>query len=205
MSFLKGVFNKLVLNYGWWLNRKDPDNRNVFEGGFMGRDNISVYDRSRPLAPGYSLRQADASGWVALCALNLTVMALELAREDRIYVGSTRKWPSSFTAISLPAPVPAGQSITLAGAADLIARWLLDLLRRNDRGKRAVFTDESPFQHDPHWKDLLLFHEYFHGESGRGLGASHQTGWTALAAPLLTRAYDRTAPRAGGDDESVRR
>lgn len=381
LSFLKGVFNKLVLNYGWWLNRKDPDNRNVFEGGFLGLDNISVYDRSRPLPPGYSLRQADASGWVALFALNLTVMALELAREDRIYeemaiqfhshffavasamhghtetgislwddgdrffkdaltapdgsvhhlpvfswvgliplfacetvgrelleglpryrsfleehaggiydghivcacphtenargdhlfsamlpsdipavmervlnpdeflspwgvrslskahetasrgeelpgfgvvtiryepgesetdlFGGNSNWrgpvwmPLNFLLVSaldklhryltesftVPAPVLAGRPISLGGAADLIAGRLLGLFRRGGTGTRAIFAEASPFQKDPRWKDLLLFHEYFHGESGRGLGAAHQTGWTALAANLLKRAH----------------
>ena len=71
--------------YAWWINRKDADGHNVFEGGFLGLDNISVFDRSRPLPPGYSLKQADATGWMAMFALNMTVMALELSAKDPDY------------------------------------------------------------------------------------------------------------------------
>jgi len=379
LSFLRRVFNKLVLNYGWWLNRKDPDNRSIFEGGFLGLDNISVYDRSKPLPRGYSLKQADASGWMAMFALNLTAMAVELAREDPAYEDMAIQFHSQFFAIvnaihgytetgvslwddrdrffkdavtgprgtyhlpvfswvgliplfgceiiegeplkkvprytaflaehaggtydgrivcacphtenlrgehlfsamlpsdlpavmervlnpeeflspcgirslskiygtatdlgdapglgsitiqyepgesgrdlfggnsnwrgpvwmplnflmvgaldklhryltdsfTVPAPVLGDRQVTLSQAADLIAGRLMGLFRRNERGKRPVFPEDSPFQDDPHWKELLLFHEYFHGETGVGLGAAHQTGWTALVANLLKRA-----------------
>ena len=83
--FLRRMFNKLIMNYAWWLNRKDSDGLNIFEGGFMGLDNISVYDRSQPLPPGYSLKQADATGWMAMFALNMAAMALELAQEQIEY------------------------------------------------------------------------------------------------------------------------
>ncbi|MDW7709250.1 MAG: hypothetical protein SCH98_02155 [Deferrisomatales bacterium] len=377
-DFLHRVFHKLLLNYPWWLNRKDPDGRAVFEGGFMGLDNISVYDRSRPLPPGYRLKQADASGWMALYALNLTAMAIELAQDEPAYQdlaiqlhgqffaiaeamhgwsetgvalwderdrffkdavatpggsyplsvfswvgmiplfgaevvgpGPLAKLPryreflqghaggvynghivcacphtenpegSHLFSLALPAhlpdilarvlsadeflsphgaralsrahgdgrslgdvpglgevtipyepgesesglfggnsnwrgPVwmplnfllvraleklhrylgdsftvtaPGHQPVTLGEAADLVSERLLGLFRRNDRGLRPIFPPDSPFQGDPHWEDLLLFHEYFHGETGQGLGASHQTGWTALVANLLVREY----------------
>ncbi|MET0091148.1 MAG: hypothetical protein ABW068_14220, partial [Candidatus Thiodiazotropha sp.] len=68
--FLQRVFHKLLLNYAWWINRKDRFGQNLFEGGFLGLDNISVYDRSKPLPPGYALKQADATGWMAMFALN---------------------------------------------------------------------------------------------------------------------------------------
>ena len=84
-DFLQRVFNKLLLNYAWWINRKDADGHNVFEGGFLGLDNISVFDRSHPLPPGYSLKQADATGWMAMFALNMTLIALELAFDDPNY------------------------------------------------------------------------------------------------------------------------
>ncbi|WP_019569650.1 hypothetical protein [Thioalkalivibrio sp. ALE11] len=84
-AFLQRVFQKLLLNYAWWINRKDTEGHNLFEGGFLGLDNISVYDRSRSLPPGYTLKQADATGWMAMFALNMTVMALELCRSDRSY------------------------------------------------------------------------------------------------------------------------
>ena len=381
-DFLHRVFHKLLLNYGWWLNRKDPDGRAVFEGGFMGLDNISVYDRSRPLPPGYSLKQADASGWMAMYALNLTAMAIELAQEEPAYedlaiqlhgqffaiaeamhgwaesgvalwdagdrffkdavatphgnyplsvfswvgliplfgaevvgpdplenlpryreflqghagglyngrivcacphtenpggdhlfslalpanlpdilgrvlneaeflsphgvralsrshadghslgdvpglgevsipyepgesesglFGGNSNWrgpvwmPLNFLLVraletlhryltgsfTVAAPALGHQPVTLGEAADLLSERLIGLFRRNGRGLRPVFPEDSPFQHDPHWEDLLLFHEYFHGETGQGLGAAHQTGWTALVANLLVREYER--------------
>ncbi|MDX1698321.1 MAG: hypothetical protein R3308_08530, partial [Thiohalobacterales bacterium] len=85
LHYLQRVFNKLLLNYAWWINRKDAHGHNLFEGGFLGLDNISVYDRSRPLPDGYSLKQADATGWMAMFSLNMTVMALELCTEDPDY------------------------------------------------------------------------------------------------------------------------
>ena len=85
LGFLQRVFNKLLLNYAWWINRKDSKGHNVFEGGFMGLDNISVLNRSEPLAPGFALKQADATGWMAMFALNMTVLALELAVRDTDY------------------------------------------------------------------------------------------------------------------------
>ncbi len=81
-DFLLRVFNKLLLNYAWWINRKDTEGHNVFEGGFLGLDNISVFDRSNPMPPGYSLKQADATGWMAMFALNMTLIALELAYDE---------------------------------------------------------------------------------------------------------------------------
>ncbi len=99
-GFLQRVFHKLLLNYTWWINRKDADGHNVFEGGFLGLDNISVIDRSQPLPPGYSLKQADATGWVAMFALNMTVMALELAVEDPDYENIAIQTYEQFLAIA---------------------------------------------------------------------------------------------------------
>lgn len=383
LAFLERVFHKLVLNYGWWLNRTDPDNRNVFEGGFLGLDNISVYDRSRGLPAGYRLKQADATGWMAMFALNLTAMALELAcaepasyedmaiqihaqffaiakavhgyseagvslwdPRDRFFkdvvvgplgafplpvfswvgliplfacevtppemiarlprysaflmehggglydghfvcacpatvntrgehlfslvepanlpailgrvldedeflsaygvrslsrlhasgrhrgeipglgeatvayepgesesglFGGNSNWrgpvwfPLNFLLVQsldkfhrylgetfrVSAPCLGGREVTLGQAADVIAERLLAIFRRDGRGLRPAFPKDSPFQDDPHWRDLLLFHEFFHAETGQGLGASHQTGWTALVANLLKRRHGR--------------
>jgi hypothetical protein len=378
LRFLRRMFNKLILNYAWWINRQDPDNRKVFQGGFLGLDNISVYDRSRPLPFGYSLKQADATGWMAMYALNLTVMAIELAAEDPGYeemaiqiheqffaianaihgnsesgvslwddsdmffkdvvvgpggatplhvfsfvglipvfgceivgpeqlknipsytaflkdhaggfydgnfvcacphtenkvgehlfslatpadllfilkrvlnmeeflsphgirslsrihgthpdlgtipglgqtmisyepgesmsglFGGNSNWrgpvwfPVNFLLIhalnklhrylgdnfTVPAQYLDGKEVTLKDAADYISERLIDIFRRDRRGIRPAFPEDSLFQNDPYWKDLILFHEYFHGETGQGLGASHQTGWTALVANLLAR------------------
>jgi len=380
-DFLLRVFNKLILNYGWWLNRKDEDSRGVFEGGFMGLDNISVYDRSQSLPPGYSLKQADATGWMAMFALNLTVIALELAQDDPAYeemaiqihsqffaiaaaahgynekgvalwdssdqffkdaletpqgvyhlpvyswvgliplfgceivgaetlervpryrkfleshmggfydgkivcacphtintrgdhlftltqpahlvgivervldqeqflspfgvrslskqhaqnqdlgnipglgvirisyepgeslsglFGGNSNWrgpvwmPLNYMLVSalgrfhrylgdsftVAAPACGSEPVSLETAAGKLSEMLIATFRRNEQGLRPTFPAESPFQHDPHWRELLQFHEYFHGETGQGLGAAHQTGWTALVANLICRQHE---------------
>jgi hypothetical protein len=85
IAFLKLAFNKLVLNFTWWVNRKDPGGRNVFEGGFLGLDNIGVFDRSSPLPTGGYLEQADGTAWMALFSQNMLDIALELAGHDPVY------------------------------------------------------------------------------------------------------------------------
>lgn len=381
LRYLRRVFNKLVMNYTWWLNRKDIDGHNVFEGGFMGLDNISVYDRSQPLPPGFSLKQADATGWMAMFALNMTGMALELAQEQGEYEDMAIQCYQQFLAIANsiagygsdkpslwdPAdgffkdllitpdggcrhidvysyvgliPLFAAEIVTpdilekvprfkalleehqggmfdghticscpvdtndngerllslvdhtmiphilkrlldedqflssngirglsrihlekrnlgtLPGVGDalieyepgesqsglfggnsnwrgpvwmpinysilqaltkfhrylgpnftvvvpgiedrelnlqevtsFIAERLINIFRRDDNGIVGGLPKESPFQNDADWMDLRLFHEYFHGETGLGLGASHQTGWTGLVANLIKRRY----------------
>ncbi|MGI8477507.1 MAG: MGH1-like glycoside hydrolase domain-containing protein, partial [Thermomicrobiales bacterium] len=84
-AFLQRVFHKLLLNFTWWVNRKDSDGRNVFQGGFLGLDNIGVFDRSKELPTGGHLEQSDATAWMATYALNMMAIALELAREDIAY------------------------------------------------------------------------------------------------------------------------
>ncbi|MDE3109118.1 MAG: hypothetical protein KGL02_04170, partial [Acidobacteriota bacterium] len=81
-------------------------------------------------------------------------------------------------------PAGSGRRISLWDAASELSRRLIDIFLPRD-GRRAVFGDVELFQNDPHWRDLIPFHEYFHGETGKGLGASHQTGWTALVAKLI--------------------
>ena len=386
-AFLQRVLNKLLMHYTWWLNRKDADGHHVFEGGFMGLDNISVYDRSQPLPPGYSLKQADATGWMAMFALNMTVMALELAagnsdyedvaiqcytqflgiantiaghanhadklslwdpddgffkdlvvapdgrcqridvfswvgliplfaceiidqrllahaprfaaeleahggglfdghyicacpqhengrgehllalvdhtmlprilahllaedeflspygirsvsrvhatRCDLGYVqgigeamirylpgesdsglfGGNSNWrgpvwmPTNFSLIQalekyhrylgddFRMTVPGSdRQLNLSEIAQLLAQRLANLFRRDGAGRIPALPADSPFAHDPAWRDLLLFPEYFHGETGLGLGAMHQTGWTGLVANLVHRRYRSDIP-----------
>jgi len=100
LNFLQRMLNKLLLNYAWWLNRKDNEQHDLFEGGFLGLDNISVYDRSKPLPSGYLLKQADATGWMAVFALNMTMMALELAAAGRDYEDIAIQCYAQFLAIS---------------------------------------------------------------------------------------------------------
>ncbi|MFO1146661.1 MAG: glucosidase, partial [Rhodospirillales bacterium] len=386
-GFLQRVFHKLLLNYAWWINRKDADGHNVFEGGFLGLDNISVVDRSQPLPPGYSLKQADATGWVAMFALNMTVMALELAITDPDYenialqtyeqflaianaigghsdggvslwdedagffkdlicapdggyhridvysmvgliplfatevidarllanvprfrrrlhqhkggmfrgnsvclcpdwenergehllalvdhtmlprilqhllsedeflspygirsvsrvhaahrdlgvlpgigsamieyvpgesnsplFGGNSNWrgpiwmPVNFTLIQaiekfhrflgdnfrIAVPCLGGRELTLREIAMLIADRLVDIYRRDGQGRVPALQGQPLLAADPQGQDLLLFYEYFHADTGQGLGAAHQTGWTGLIANLVARRYRRQIPR----------
>ncbi len=396
-GFLKRVLHKLLMNYAWWLNRKDADGHNVFEGGFLGLDNISVYDRSQPLPPGFSLKQADSTGWMAMFALNMTLIALELATEDPAYeeiaiqcytqfmgianaiagagrgsialwddadgffkdvvvapdgsqhrvdvfswvgliplfavevvdqrllagaprfartmerfyrgyfdgqrvsacpvetnargehilslvntdmlrrilqrllnegeflsrygvrsvsrlhaersdlgtlpgvgraiieylpgesnsglFGGNSNWrgpiwmPTNYLLVqsiekyhrflgdgfTVEVPCMDGKRMNLREIATLVAERLVDIFRRDPRtGLIPAFPADGPFQKDPHWQDLRLYNEYFHGESGLGLGAAHQTGWTGLVANLVFRRYRADIPefwrsRAGGE------
>lgn len=85
IKFLEEIFNKLLLNFTWWINRKDAKGNNIFEGGFLGLDNIGAFDRSAPLPPGHNLIQADATSWMAMYCLNMMQIALELARHNCVY------------------------------------------------------------------------------------------------------------------------
>lgn len=376
-AFLERVFHKLLLNFTWWVNREDADGRNVFQGGFLGLDNIGVFDRSAPLPTGGRINQADGTSWMAMYCLHLLRIALELALHDRVYEDIATKFFEHFLGIAgaMARPIGAASSglwheedefyydalalpdgcvvplrlrsmvgliplfavetlepehlATLPGFAErlrwyldhrpelasLVSRWdepgrgersLLSLLRghrmkcllrrmldereflsdygvrslsrwhgehpyvfegngqrtsvrydpaesttacfggnsnwrgpiwfpvnyliieslqkfhayygdefrvecptgsgtmrtldqvaadlagrlvklflRGPDGRRPVFGVNEKLQHDPHFRDLLRFSEYFDGDTGRGLGAEHQTGWTALITNLL--------------------
>jgi Glycosyl hydrolase family 63 C-terminal domain len=99
-AFLERVFFKLLLNFTWWVNRKDADGRNVFQGGFLGLDNIGVFNRSEPLPGGEYIEQADGTGWMAMYCLNLMAMALELAREEPAYEDVASKFWEHFLYIA---------------------------------------------------------------------------------------------------------
>jgi hypothetical protein len=83
-------------------------------------------------------------------------------------------------------PTGSGQMLTLDKVADNISQRLVSIFQRNGAGERPVYGGLRPFQEDPHWRDYILFHEYFHGDNGAGLGASHQTGWTGLVTSLMS-------------------
>src|ERR1035437_8480020 len=99
-AFLERVFHKLLLNFTWWVNRKDAQGNNVFQGGFLGLDNIGVFDRSAPLPTGGFVEQADGTGWMAMHCLNLLAIALELAREDSAYEDVASKFWEHFLNIA---------------------------------------------------------------------------------------------------------
>lgn len=374
--FLEGMFHKLLLNFTWWVNRKDSDGNNIFQGGFLGLDNIGVFDRSKPLPNGQYLSQADATSWMAAFCLTMLRMALELAKEEPVYQDSASKFFEHFLRIAdamnrmghdhyslwdeldgffydalhyadgrvvplkvrslvgllplcavevlepgmlermpvfehrmrwflsnrpllsqtivaceLPnaedrrllslltpdrlrrvlsklldeseflsdygvrsvskyheakpytlwldgqdysvhyepaesrsglfggnsnwrgpiwfpinyllleslqrfhdyygesfkveCPTSSGQMLTLAEVATELSRRLTRLFLRDEQEKRPIYGGVEIFQQDPQWRDYLLFNEYFHGDNGAGLGASHQTGWTGLVANLL--------------------
>ncbi|HXU44945.1 MAG TPA: glucosidase, partial [Thermoanaerobaculia bacterium] len=378
-EFLERVFHKLMLNFTWWVNRKDAEGRNVFQGGFLGLDNIGVFDRSSELPTGGHIDQADGTGWMAMYSLNLLRIALELAVEDHVYediatkffehflyvagalanlgggggsgidfwddednfyydvlhlpdgsherlrlrsmvglipmfavevldsdlldrlpgftermrwfldyrpdlaqlvsrihepgrkerrllallrrfrlkqvlarmldeteflsphgvralsrhhldhpyrltvgdrsfsvsyqpgesdsglFGGNSNWrgpvwfPVNYLIVEslrrfqtyygdefrIECPTGSGRLLSLGQIADEIARRLASLFLPDFAGRRPVFGDQAKLQEDPWFKDHLLFYEYFDGDTGRGLGASHQTGWTALVTNLL--------------------
>ena len=376
LAFLERVFHKLMLNFTWWVNRKDLQGRNIFQGGFLGLDNIGVFDRSAPLPTGGHINQADGTSWMAMYCLNLMRIALELAlhnpvyediatkffehflhiaeamnniadqglglwdeqdefyydvlnlpdtdavmlkvrsmvgliplfavetlepdlldklpqfkerliwflnyrpdlarlvsrwtepglgerrllsllrghrmkrllarmldeteflsphgiralskvHETRPYVfsccghpvtvayepaesttglfGGNSNWrgpvwfPVNYLLIEslqkfhhyygddfrVECPTGSGTFMTLNEVANELSERLIRLFLRGPDGRRPVFGGAEKFQTDPHWRDCLLFYEYFHGDNGAGIGASHQTGWTGLVAKLL--------------------
>ena len=389
--FLERVFQKLLINFTWWINRKDKDGRNVFQGGFLGLDNIGLFDRSAPLPGGAYVDQSDGTAWMAMYCLNMLAMAVELARHDRAYEDVATKFLEHFFHIahaindrpsttsdngvdlwdnddgfyydvihkgngaceflrvrSMVGLIPllavetiesdtllrlpdfarrlewfqqhrpelcsTVASVTRAGQSDRrlfsivnaerlrriltkmldeqeflsphgirsVSRWhkenplrfeldgheytldyepaestsglfggnsnwrgpvwfpvnyliiealqkfdfyygdgftidcptgsgnaknlwevsgelsqrLIALFTRDGAGNRPMYGNAEKFQKDPQWRDLLMFPEYFHGDTGQGLGASHQTGWTGLVAKLIQqRASVRSADR----------
>ncbi|MFK7934129.1 MAG: glucosidase [Saprospiraceae bacterium] len=374
IDFLKRVFQKLLINFTWWVNRKDHNDNNVFEGGFLGLDNIGVFDRSAEIPGGGHLEQADGTSWMAMYCLNMLDMALEIAEFDPTFEDMATKFFEHFTIIAeslngigekyvgswseeegffydilalpngqnmpikvrslvglttlfatlvidkkrlehvpefyrrlkwyrnyriknksyivieelndhddillslipqkrlqrmlqalldekeffskggirslskvhqngysiningqnfgltyepaesqtylfggnsnwrgpvwLPmnyliiqslreyhehygdelqveCPTGSGNYVNLKTAADEISRRLVGLFAADKKGRRPIHANDKKYMHDPHFKDLILFYEYFHAENGRGVGASHQTGWTGLVANLM--------------------
>ncbi|AKT37068.1 MGH1-like glycoside hydrolase domain-containing protein [Chondromyces crocatus] len=370
--FLERVFHKLLINFAWWVNRRDVQGNNVFEGGFLGLDNISLFDRSAKLPPGMRLEQADATAWMAMYCLDLMRIALELAQDNSAYEDLASKFFEHFLRIAyalhhaedgrlplwseedgfyfdvllegkrsqhlkirslvgliplfavhvIPPSVyghlanfrrrtewfleknpelaeaitvrPDGRKVlsavpldrlsrvlghlfneaeflsphgprslsrehatqpvrldgrgpgyevayepgeapdrmkggnsnwrgpvwfpmgyllyrslqrldhgfgdmltippvsgcggrTLREGADELARRMIAIFERDGAGRRPVYGNNALFQDDPHFRDRILFFEYFHGDSGEGLGAAHQTGWTALVGDMILR------------------
>ncbi len=112
-AFLERVFHKLMLNFTWWVNRLDAQGRNIFQGGFLGLDNIGVFDRSQPLPTGGHVNQSDGTAWMAMYALSLMRIALELAREDHVYQDVASKFFEHFLYIARAMSDIAGQGIGL--------------------------------------------------------------------------------------------
>ncbi len=393
IDFLKKTFNKLLFNFNWWVNRKDPGGRNLFNGGFLGLDNIGVFDRSAALPTGGYLEQADGTAWMAFFSQNMLSLALEIAYHDPTYqemvlkfvqhflwiggsmdragenqdelwdeedgffydvlvmpdgsaqrikvrsmvgllpltaavvidpevltempeiierirafivkrpelvanihpigqpgvngrrllsvmnedklrrvlgrmldeerflspygIRSLSRWHlehpytfdvhgEKFTVQYLPAesntglfggnsnwrgpiwfpvnsliirallnyysyygddfkiecPTGSDQMMTLFEVAHEIGARLGRIFERDEQGRRPVFGGAEKFQNDPHWREHILFYEYFHGDNGAGLGASHQTGWTGLVA-VMYRLFGNITPESYLDYSSV--
>jgi hypothetical protein len=113
LAFLERVFHKLMLNFTWWVNRKDTEGRNIFQGGFLGLDNIGVFDRSAPLPTGGYINQSDGTSWMAMYSLNLMRIALELAQHNRVYEDIATKFFEHFLHIAKAMTNMAGEGVGL--------------------------------------------------------------------------------------------
>ena len=125
--FLERAFHKLMLNFTWWVNRKESDSRNVFQGGFLGMDNIGVFDRSSPLQTGGHLDQADGTAWMAMYCLNMMRMALELAWHNPVYEDVATKFFEHFLHIAEAMTDMGGQGIGLWDDQDRFYYGVLNL------------------------------------------------------------------------------
>jgi Glycosyl hydrolase family 63 C-terminal domain len=137
-AFLVRVFHKLLLNFTWWVNRKDPQGKNVFEGGFLGLDNIGVFDRSQPLGPGSYIEQSDGTSWMAMFCLDMLSMAMELAREDPAYEDVASKFFEHFVHISAAMNDMGGQGIGLWDEKDGFYYDVLHLGASNEHIRMKV-------------------------------------------------------------------
>ena len=129
LAFLERVFHKLMLNFTWWVNRKDAEGRNIFQGGFLGLDNIGVFDRSAPLPTGGYINQSDGTSWMAMYSLNLMRIALELATHNRVYEDIATKFFEHFLQIAAAMSNMAGEGIGLWDEQD---RFFYDVLNLPD-------------------------------------------------------------------------
>ena len=128
-TFLEHSFQKMMRNFVWWLNRKDVDGRNVFQGGFLGLDNIGVFDRSAPLPTGGYIDQADGTAWMTLCTQNMMQIAVELAREDPVYIEQALALFENFCWIAAATKHVGPDGISLWDEED---GFYYDVLRRPD-------------------------------------------------------------------------
>jgi len=122
------------------------------------------------------------SNWRGPIWMPVNYLLIESLRRYYLYYGDE---------VTLECPTGSGRYLTLDKVADELSQRLIHIFTRDDQGRRAVFGDEEYFQSDPHWRDYIPFYEYFHGDSGRGVGASHQTGWTGMVASLIQEQGER--------------
>src|SRR5205823_2908205 len=118
LEFLERVYHKLMLNFMWWVNRKDVEGKNVFQGGFLGLDNIGVFDRSAPLPTGGHIEQSDGTSWMGMFCLNMLTIALELACYNRVYEDIATKFFEHFLGIAEAMNNIGGEGIALWNEED---------------------------------------------------------------------------------------
>ena len=144
-AFLERVFHKLMLNFTWWVNRKDAEGRNIFQGGFLGLDNIGVFDRSAPLPTGGYINQADGTAWMAMYSLNLMRIALELALHNHVYEDIATKFFEHFLYIAEAMTNIGGDGIGLWDEEDEFYYDVLHLPgRRADAAEGALDGRADP-------------------------------------------------------------
>jgi hypothetical protein len=129
------------------------------------------------------------SNWRGPIWLPVNFLIIEALQQFHHYYGDDFK---------VECPTGSGRYLTLSEVADELSQRLIRLFTRDEHGRRPVHGGQPIFQHDPHWRDHLLFYEYFHGDNGAGIGASHQTGWTGLVAKLIQQQATRPAPLEAG-------
>ena len=134
-KFLERIFQKLLLNFTWWVNRKDTEGRNVFQGGFLGLDNIGVFDRSAPLPTGGHIEQSDGTSWMGMYCLNMLAIALELARENSAYEDVASKFFEHFVYICEAMNNLGGENIELWDQKD---GFYYDVLHNDERQEPAA-------------------------------------------------------------------
>ena len=136
--FLARVFDRLLTNFTWWVNRKDPDDRNLFQGGFLGLDNIGIFDRSAPLPGGGQLEQADGTAWMALYCQWMLQIAIELSREQPAYIDMALKFIAHFMWISVAMNPPRGRLHAVGRPRRLLLRRDANAGRADDRAEGAL-------------------------------------------------------------------
>ena len=189
-DFLERVFHKLMLNFTWWVNRKDAEGRNIFQGGFLGLDNIGIFDRSKPLPTGGYINQSDGTAWMAMYTLNLLRIAIELAFEDHIYEDIATKFFEHFLYIAEAMTNMGGDGIGLWDEEDQFYYDVLNL----PGGERVPLRVRSMVGLVPLFAVEVLDSRH----SGRLPGFAERARWFARYRPDLARLVSRwEEPGAG--------
>ena len=192
LDFLRATFNKLLLNFTWWVNRKDRFGKNVFEGGFLGLDNIGVFDRSAPLPTGGHLEQADGTAWMALFSQNMMELAVELAAHDHTYEDMVVKFAEHFYYIAAGhEPVRPGGHVGRGGR--LLLRRAAAPRRQRHAAQGALDGGAAaPVRHDGHRKVAAGAHSA--GDGSRAATAAPDTRTFGDDAPYRPGSFRRGGP-----------